>query len=334
MDQIPGAPPMLKGSDSRKYTQLLFKPSATPELILKRFKMSNMPKYDGTSDPQEHITTYTTAVKGYDLAPHKIESVLLKKLGETLTKGALTWKVHVRKADIFKITQGESELLMELVTKFQKERMLLPALRDECAAEAFTKTLNPRSSYASWKWKESLLDFQATTWVDVHNQYESNIKIKDDQLGFSVSANGQDREKNKEKLKDNFDTDRRSSRGREDATEDKEISGSLDSSYPRLSEYNFNVSIVELVSAMRNIKETWFLKPMRSDPSQKDSNLWCEYHGTNDYQTGDCRHLCKEVETLQKNGHLRELLSDRTKIITTAIAIKQSLRKQERILHI
>ncbi|XP_070039676.1 uncharacterized protein [Nicotiana tomentosiformis] len=40
--------------------------------------MPEVPKYDGTSDPQEHITTYTTAVKENDLAPHKIESVLLK----------------------------------------------------------------------------------------------------------------------------------------------------------------------------------------------------------------------------------------------------------------
>lgn len=138
MDQIPGAPPVLKGPDSKKYTQLPYKPSAAPELIPKRFKMPEVPKYDGTSDPHEHITTYTTAVKENDLAPHGIESVLLKKFGEILTKGALTWysllpehsidsfemladsfikahagarKVQAQKADIFRITQGESELL-------------------------------------------------------------------------------------------------------------------------------------------------------------------------------------------------------------------------------
>ncbi|XP_070057151.1 uncharacterized protein [Nicotiana tomentosiformis] len=147
---------MLKGPDSRKYTQLSFKPSATPELIPKRFKMTDIPKYDGTSDPQEHITTYTTTVKGNDLAQHEIESILLKKFGKILTKGALTWysllpehsidsfemladsfikahvgarKVQARKADIFRISQGESELLREFVIRFQKERMLLPAFR-------------------------------------------------------------------------------------------------------------------------------------------------------------------------------------------------------------
>lgn len=52
---------------------------------------------------------------------------------------------------------------------------------------------------------------------------------------------------------------------------------------------------------------------MRFDPSQKDSNLWCEYHGVNGYQTGDYHHMCEEVAKLLKNGHLRELLSDRDK---------------------
>nr|XP_009597619.1 uncharacterized protein LOC104093561 [Nicotiana tomentosiformis]XP_016496920.1 PREDICTED: uncharacterized protein LOC107815801 [Nicotiana tabacum] len=64
---------------------------------------------------------------------------------------------------------------------------------------------------------------------------------------------------------------------------------------------------------MKNIKEAQFLKPIRSDPSQRDPNLWCEYYGTHDHETRDCRHLREEVATLLKNGHLRELLSDRTK---------------------
>ncbi|XP_070056468.1 uncharacterized protein [Nicotiana tomentosiformis] len=64
---------------------------------------------------------------------------------------------------------------------------------------------------------------------------------------------------------------------------------------------------------MRNIKEVRFPRPMKFDPSQRDPNLWCEYHGTNGHQTRDCRHLREEVATLLKNGHLREFLSNRAK---------------------
>lgn len=78
MDQIPGAPRVLKGPDSKKYVQLPFKPSAAQKLIPKKFKMPDIRKYDGTSDTQQHITTYTAAVKGNDLDPYKIESALLK----------------------------------------------------------------------------------------------------------------------------------------------------------------------------------------------------------------------------------------------------------------
>ncbi|XP_070036940.1 uncharacterized protein [Nicotiana tomentosiformis] len=344
MDQIPGVPPVLKGPVSKKYTQLLYNPIAALELIPKRFKMPEVPKYDGTSDPQEHITTYITAVKENGLAPQEIESVLLKKFGETLTGEALTWfslllehsidsfemlavsfikahakarKVQAQKDDIFKIAQGESELLREFVTQFQKERMLLPAVPDKWAAEAFTKGLNPSSSDASRQLKERLLEFQAMTWADVHNRYESKIRIEDDHVGFPSSTKG--REKNREKSKDDYGADKGSLRGRclpyertegrnrgfrtadrfaidrrtdrgpnNQSLQDKEASGSQDPFYPKLSEYNFNVSIVELVSAMRNIKEAQFMKPMRSDPSQRDPNLWCEYHGMNGHRTGDC----------------------------------------------
>ncbi|XP_070003960.1 uncharacterized protein [Nicotiana sylvestris] len=95
--------------------------------------------------------------------------------------------------------------------------------------------------------------------------------------------------------------------------QDKEVNIIWDSSYPRLSEYNFNVSRVELVSVMKNIKEARFPRPMRFDPSQRDPNLWCEYHGSNFHRTGNFRHLRDEVETLLKNGHLREFLSDQAK---------------------
>nr|XP_009595318.1 uncharacterized protein LOC104091642 [Nicotiana tomentosiformis] len=52
---------------------------------------------------------------------------------------------------------------------------------------------------------------------------------------------------------------------------------------------------------------------MLSDPSHMDPNLWCEYHGTNDHRTRDCRHLREEVATLLKNGYLRVFLRDRAK---------------------
>nr|XP_009595067.1 uncharacterized protein LOC104091438 [Nicotiana tomentosiformis] len=159
--------------------------------------------------------------------------------------------------------------------------MLLPPVPDEWTAEAFTKGLNPLSSDVSRKLKESLLEFQATTWADVHNRYESKIRIEDDQL------------------------DHRSSRSHFQSYERADERGNKG--------FQSSDSSVELVLVMRNIKEVRFLKPIRSDPSQRDPNIWREFHGTHGHRTGDCRHLREEVATLLKNGYLREFLSDRAK---------------------
>ncbi|XP_075089575.1 uncharacterized protein LOC107805464 [Nicotiana tabacum] len=91
IEQIPEVPPVIKGIDMDKYSQQPWKPSAAPLLIPKKFKMPDIPKYDGTVDPRDHVTAFTTGVKGNDLTKQEIESVLVKKFSETLTKGALTW---------------------------------------------------------------------------------------------------------------------------------------------------------------------------------------------------------------------------------------------------
>ncbi|XP_019232982.1 PREDICTED: uncharacterized protein LOC109213623 [Nicotiana attenuata] len=72
--------------------------------------------------------------------------------------------------------------------------MLLPAVPDEWTAEAFMKSLNPLSSDASKKLKESLLEFQATTWADVHNRYESKIRIANDSGSRSEQQRFQEKE--------------------------------------------------------------------------------------------------------------------------------------------
>ncbi|XP_070020210.1 uncharacterized protein [Nicotiana sylvestris] len=164
VDQILGSPSILKGVDSKKFVQKPFPSSAALKPIPKKFKMPNLPKYNRTSDPNEHVTTYTCAVKGNDLKDDEIESILLKKFGETLSKGAMMWyhnlspnsidsftmledsikvhagaiKVATRKSDVFKIKQRENEMLQEFVSRFQIEQMELALVSDDWAVQAFT----------------------------------------------------------------------------------------------------------------------------------------------------------------------------------------------------
>ncbi|XP_070003717.1 uncharacterized protein [Nicotiana sylvestris] len=169
--------------------------------------MPELPKYNGTSNPN---TTYTCAVKGNNLKDDEIESVLLKKFGETLLKGAMMWyynlgpnsidsfamladsfikahvgaiKVATRKSDVLKIKQRENEMLQEFIYRFQMERIELPPVFDNWAVQAFTQGLNEQSSVASKQLKQNLVEYPAVTWSDIHNRYQSKIRVDDDQLG-------------------------------------------------------------------------------------------------------------------------------------------------------
>lgn len=53
--------------------------------------MQGIPKYDGTIDPQEHVILCICMVKGNNMDPDEIESLLLKKFRVTLSKEAMTW---------------------------------------------------------------------------------------------------------------------------------------------------------------------------------------------------------------------------------------------------
>ncbi|XP_070004212.1 uncharacterized protein [Nicotiana sylvestris] len=178
--------------------------------IPKKFRMPDIPKYNGTTEPNEHITSYTCKIKGNDLNDDEIESILLKKFRETLSKGAIIWyhklalnsidsfaklvdafvkahagaiKVDTIKSDIFKIKQRNNEMLREFVSRFQIERMELPPVSDDWAVQAFIQGLNERSSISSWQLKQNLIEYPAVTWSDVHNRYQSKIRVEDNQLG-------------------------------------------------------------------------------------------------------------------------------------------------------
>nr|XP_009790914.1 PREDICTED: uncharacterized protein LOC104238290 [Nicotiana sylvestris] len=149
---------MTKRLDSKKFVQKPFPQSVAPKPIPKKFRMPDIPKYNGTTNPNKNITTYTCGIKGNDLEGGEIESVLLKRFRDMLSKGAMIWyhnlppnyidlfamlvdlfvkahagsiKVATRKSDVFKIKQRENEMLREFVSRFQLERMELPPVSDD-----------------------------------------------------------------------------------------------------------------------------------------------------------------------------------------------------------
>ncbi|XP_019260913.1 PREDICTED: uncharacterized protein LOC109238884 [Nicotiana attenuata] len=254
-----------------------------------------------------------------NLPPNSIDSFAM--LADAFVKAhARVVKVESRKSDLFKVKQRDSEILRE----------------------AFTQGLNPRSSLASEQLKQNLVEYPTVTWSDVHNRYQSKIEVEDDQLGAPSGsiypARADDRSKRvvdheSRSIRDwyqPYSRDRRGNGSGRHPTRNKKRSDRGPSSRglvrkngfdrplgareaPRLLEYNFNVDAASIVPAIGRINDTKWLRPLQSDPTQRDPNLMCKYHGTHGHRTEDCRQLREEVAGLFNNGHLQELLSERGK---------------------
>ncbi|XP_070005211.1 uncharacterized protein [Nicotiana sylvestris] len=134
--------------------------------------------YDGTTDPEDHLIHYVTALKGNDLSKEQVSSVLLKKFSETLTGGALTWysqlpalsiltfeemvdkfitahagakKAKSRVNNIFAIRKMTGKGLQDFLARFNRVRMSLPNVSEGMAVAAFQNGLNRNRSKATTK---------------------------------------------------------------------------------------------------------------------------------------------------------------------------------------
>ncbi|XP_060202765.1 uncharacterized protein LOC132631184 [Lycium barbarum] len=339
VDQILGAPPVLKGSDSKKFVQMPFPPSAAPMKIPKRFRMPDILKYSRTTEPNEHVTAYTCSIKGNDLADDERESMLLKKVGETVSKGEMIWyhnlpehsidsfamladafvkaharaiKVETRKSDLFNVKQRDEETLRAFVARFQMERMDLPPVTDDWAVQYQSKIRVEnvkilRATSVSWHSGKGNDRSRRTTDRDSRPSYDRYQPYPPDR---------RDNRRNNKSSKNDRRNDRRSNRGPSNrGLMNKNVvdrtSGNRE--IPRLSEYNFYVDVATIVVAVIRNRETRHLRPIQSDLEKRDKSLICKYYHTHGHRTEDCRQLREEVARLFNLGHLREFLSERAK---------------------
>ncbi|XP_019257613.1 PREDICTED: uncharacterized protein LOC109235817 [Nicotiana attenuata] len=210
VDKIPGAPKLLPKRDVGRFVEQPYSEEAAPHPIPKTFKMPPYLKiYDGTTDPEDHLIHYVTAVKGNDLSKEQVPSVLLKKFGETLTVGALTWysqlparsistfeemadkfatahagakKAEARVNDIFAIRQMAGEGLRDFLAWFNRVRMGLPNVSEGMAVAAFQNGLSKSGSKATKKLLNRLMKYPPTTWEEIHNAYCAEVRADEDDL--------------------------------------------------------------------------------------------------------------------------------------------------------
>lgn len=89
---------------------------------------------------------------------------------------------------------------------------------------------------------------------------------------------------------------------------DKETKTSKSSVYqlwPKLAHYSFCVNMIELVAALKDMRDKLrWPKEMRTDPSKNSQEFWYEFHNDHGHKTYECRLLQREVDCLLKQEYL------------------------------
>ncbi|XP_019267604.1 PREDICTED: uncharacterized protein LOC109244900 [Nicotiana attenuata] len=298
--------------------------------------------YDGTTDPEDHIIHYVTTVNGNDLSKEQVPSVLLKKFGETLTGGALTWysqlparsittfeemadkfviahagakKAKARVNDIFAVRQLPGEGLRDFLAWFNRVRMSLPNVSEGMGVAAFQNGLNRNGSRARRKLLSRLMKYPPTTREEIYNAYCAEVRAEEDGLNSPI---------------------RRVTSVQIETRKDRRSDGRRDQSGPRLNRDRQQPYVRTTVppsprqaegpsrphtgtqsnerDSVRT-RKAWPEGEVAAEdeirPEYRKSNILCEFHQERGHKTEDCITLRQEVVNMLHQGHPKELMSDR-----------------------
>nr|XP_016497374.1 PREDICTED: uncharacterized protein LOC107816196 [Nicotiana tabacum] len=272
VNNTPGAPKLLPKRDVGRFVEQPYNKGAAPHHIPKTFKMSPCLKiYDGTTDPEDHLIHYVTAVKGgaltwYSQLPARSISTFEEMVDKFATAHVGAKKAEARVNDSFVVRQTTGERLRDFLAQFNRVRMSLPNVSEGMAVAAFQNGLNRNRSKETKKLLSRLIKYPSTTWEEIHNAYYAEVRADEDDMNGLLQ---------------------------------------------RLTSVQNKTRRDRLYALEKLGTKVQGPQKMKSDPSTRRSNVLCEFHQERGHKTEDCIGLRQEVVRMLNQGYLKELLSDK-----------------------
>ncbi|XP_009630741.2 uncharacterized protein [Nicotiana tomentosiformis] len=295
------------------------------------------------TNPEDHMTHYVTAVKVNDLVKEQVSSILLKKFGETLMGGALTWysqlparsietfeemadklvtthagakKTEARVNDIFSIKQSLGEGIRDFLARFNRIRMTLPNVSEGMEVASFQNGLSREGLRATRKVLSRLMKYPPTTWDEILNAYCVEVRADEDDLNGATHRITSVQAESRKERRDSTRRDHsipQPNKERHQPYVRAAVTPSLHyeegSSRPRTGTYPNEREIVYALEKLG--MKVKCLQKMRSNPNTRKFDALCEFHQECGHKTEDCIALKQEVVNMLRQGHLKELLSDK-----------------------
>ncbi|XP_010686749.1 uncharacterized protein LOC104900917 [Beta vulgaris subsp. vulgaris] len=265
-------------------------------------------KYDGTSDPDDHVAPY----EGLSIHIDR-DSLDMVQEFEARHRERTT-------GELLSVKQGENESLRDFIGRFNVEAVSIPRLQKDVAMSAFMMGLKEGSPFRSYLGRKTYTslgpvlgkanDFIRGEEFDRAVSKREPEKKKEDKqrkekgresdrgrddrrLESNVVKRGNDREKND---RERYDRDRgdREGGGR-DKGERKE----------RFDAYNQRTTSRSQIYLMNKDSDKWQL-PKQMFHKNRNKSKWCDFHGDHGHLTEDYQHLKDNLEDLVRRGYFSQ----------------------------
>ncbi|XP_074317458.1 uncharacterized protein LOC141653552 [Silene latifolia] len=172
LSRVPGLPPPLEKAAPDSYAYSPFVDTISVVAMPKGFTNPNMPLFDSTIDPFDHISQYKQKMMTVTAVGHVKEACMCKGFGSTLPGPAFRWLVSLPNSsistfadlvnaftqqfassrkpqkhtgDLYRIVQGANETIEEYNTRFNNNKVAVRECDVSTTVEAFRRGLHQES---------------------------------------------------------------------------------------------------------------------------------------------------------------------------------------------
>ncbi|XP_021753659.1 uncharacterized protein LOC110719055 [Chenopodium quinoa] len=147
--EIPGMPKPMEEEAADGYIESPFSKEIAMVEVPKRFSTPNMTMYDGTTDPDEHVSLYKKKMITSSIPRDIREAIMCKGFGATLSgmvnlfkvQFASSRKIEKQSSDLYRVVQRHGESLRDYLNRFNRENIGIYKCDAPTTIEAFRRGL-------------------------------------------------------------------------------------------------------------------------------------------------------------------------------------------------
>ncbi|XP_012833010.1 PREDICTED: uncharacterized protein LOC105953875 [Erythranthe guttata] len=295
------------------------------EVLPQGVKISGLPQFEGTTDPQEHIEKFSAMADLYG----PTDAVMCKMFRTTLSKRAMNWfnslpigsidtfarlstrftnqfainKQYAKTpAHLFSVVQRDNETLRNYIKRFVEAVHEVPSVGQDMLSGIMQQNLKPG------RFKESIAGRPPGNLEELLNRAEKYVRIEE------ASTHAPPKRKRED--------DRQDNRRRDDRRPPLPPQGQPSSSYNRFTPLNTRLTEILHVIEQKGLAEP--PRPMQRNAKREKSDRYCRFHKDRGHTTEECAQLKMAIERLIKQGHLGEYIDKNVLLHPHAFQIQRS----------